>query len=570
MPQQNKPAAYARYMQFFVLCLLLSFSLAACKTDEDNTQSADPKQAQSAQGTELPEKTAQNTTPEYGDRLVIGSIGEASNLVSALSSDSASHEISQWLNVGLLKYDKNLNIVPFAAESYSIKNGGTLLHFTLRQGILWEDGTELSVDDVEFTYKLMCNPKTPTAYAEDFLAVKNFRKIDRYNFEVEYEKPFARSLVTWMSDILPKHALEGQDLLNTPYLRKPLSSGPFVLKEWVQGSHIVLAANKNYFEGRPYIDEIVYRTIPDMATMFLELKAGRLDMMSLTPQQYVLQTKGAAWQKDWQKFHYLSFGYSYIGYNLSREPFNDVRVRRALSHAINCNAIIAGVLLGEGKASNGPYKPETWVYNDKLAPIAYDVEKAKKLLAEAGFTDVNQDGIVEKNGKPLRFTLLTNQGNEQRIKTATIVQHQLKQIGVDMKIRTVEWAAFIKEFVHTGRFEALLLGWNILQDPDIYDVWHSSRAVAGGLNFTGFQNAEADSLLEQARSLLTEQERKPLYDRFQEILQEEQPYTFLYVPYALPIVHSRFHGLSVSPAGLMHNVLKWYVPKQLQKYETSF
>ncbi|MFV0422133.1 peptide-binding protein [Oleidesulfovibrio sp.] len=559
-----------RVLTVFASVLLLCV-LGACdggeKTSTDEQQSLNE---QPSAANPLPEvATKNNVKPDYGGRIVIGTIGEPTNLISALSNDSASKEITSQLYIGLLKYDKDLEIVPWAAESYDVEEGGTLLRFRLRKGIQWEDGTELTADDVEFTYRMMIDPKTPTAYASDFLAVKEFRKIDKYTVEVRYEKPFARSLITWMSDILPKHKLEGQDLVTTPLLRKPVGSGPYKLKEWVPGSRVVLEANDSYFEGRPYIDEVVYRNIPDLATMFLELKAGKLDMMGLTPQQFKFQSNGGEWDANWQKFRYLSFGYAYLGYNLERAPFNELNVRRALSYGIDRKALIAGVLLGEGRTTVGPYKPETWVYNDKLDEYPYDIAEARRLLAQAGFTDSDGNGVVERDGQPFVFTILTNQGNDQRIKAATIIQSQLKQVGVDVRIRTVEWAAFVKEFVEKGRFDAVLLGWNILQDPDIFMVWHSSQAVAGGLNFTKYRNPEVDSLLEQARSVLDQESRKPLYDEVQRILDYEQPYSFLYVPYALPIVHARFKGVEPAPAGLTHNFTKWWVPAGMQRYKAA-
>ena len=509
---------------------------------------------------------ASEQQPTTGDRIIFGSIGEPSNLIPYLATDSASHEIAGQLYVAPLRYDKNLNIEPWAAQSYEVLEDGRRLRFTLRPDIRWADGVPLTADDVEFTYKLMIDPKTPTAYAEDYLVIKRFCKTGPLSFEVVYEEPFARALLTWMGAILPKHLLEGQDLSTTPFLRHPVGAGPFALKEWQPGSRVSLAASPSYFEGRPYLDEAVYRIIPDLSTMFLELKAGRLDSMELSPQQYLRQTTGQAWEKDWHKYRYLSFGYTFLGYNLKHPFFQDVRVRQALGHAIDREALIKGVLFGQGVAAFGPYKPGTWPYNDKLTPLAYDPARATRLLAEAGWDHKNEDGILEKDGVPFAFTILTNQGNDQRIKTATIIQSQFKAIGIKVQIRTVEWAAFIKEFINQGRFDAVILGWNIVQDPDLFDVWHSSRAVAGGLNFTDYRNAEVDDLLLRARATTDQAVRKKLYDRFQEILHDEQPYAFLYIPYALPIVQQRFHGIEPAPAGIMYNFDRWWVPQSMQRY----
>jgi len=505
------------------------------------------------------------TAPVFGDRILFGSIGEPSNLIPYLSTDSASHEIAGQLFVAPLRFNKDLQIEPWAAASYEVHDDGKKLCFVLRRDIFWQDGTPLTADDVEFTYRFMIDPKTPTAYAEDYLAVREFRKTGQYSFEVLYDRPFARALMTWMGAILPKHCLEGQDLATTSFLRHPTGAGPFKLKHWQPGSQVVLAASENYFEGRPCLDEVVYRIIPDSSTMFLELKAGRLDTMNLSPQQYLRQTTGAFWDREWNKYRYLAFTYNFLGYNLNHPFFKDIRVRKALSLTIDREALIKGVLLGQGVAAFGPYKPGTWAYNDNLSPCPYNPEEARRLLAEAGWKP-NQDGILEKDGVPFVFTILTNQGNDQRIKTATIIQSQFKRLGIKTHIRTVEWAAFIKEFVDKRRFDAVILGWSIVQDPDLFDVWHSSRAVPGGLNFTDYRNAEVDELLVRARASTDRAFRKQLYDRFQEILHEEQPYSFLYVPYALPIVQNRFRGIEPAPAGIMYNFDKWWVPENLQRH----
>ena len=197
--------------------------------------------------------------------------------------------------------------------------------------------------------------------------------------------------------------------------------------------------------------------------------------------------------------------------------------------------------------------------------IRQDVDEARRLLDEAGWKK-DKDGLLERDGKPFLFTILVNQGNDSRIKAAIIIQSQLKALGITVHIRTVEWAAFIKEFVNKGHFDAIILAWTITLDPDIYDVWHSSRAKPGGLNFTGYRNAEVDELLVEARSMTDQDRRKELYDRVQEILDAEQPYCFLYVPYALPIVQARFQGIKPALNGIMYNFDRWWVPKDLQRY----
>lgn len=503
--------------------------------------------------------------PVDGGRILFGSIGEASNLIPYLTADAASHEIADLLYVAPLRYDKNLRPEPWAAESWSLEDGGKRLRFTLRKGILWEDGEELTTADVAFTCKLAADPATGSPYAEDFLRIKELRVIDRYTFEAVYDQFFARAVATWMNPILPKHILEGQNIRSTDFARKPIGAGPYRLTSWESGSRMVLTASPTYFMGRPHINKVVYRIIPDTATMFMETRAGRLDVMDLSPLQYLRQTSGPVWEREFRKYRYLASMYVFLGFNLEHPFFKDVRVRRAISLALDRDALVKGVLLGQGIPAFGPFKPGSWANHPTLQPVRQNLAAARALLAQAGFADRNHDGILERDGKPLAFTILTNQGNEQRILTATVIQSQLRAVGVEVHIRTVEWAAFIREFVNKGCFDAVLLGWTIPQDPDIYQVWHSSQAVEGGLNFTHYRNPEVDKLLEEARSLPDQGRRARLYWRIQEILDREQPYCFLFVPYALPVVQRRFQGIEPALAGIMYNFEQWWVPKELQR-----
>jgi peptide/nickel transport system substrate-binding protein len=503
--------------------------------------------------------------PAYGDTLVEGTIGEASTLIPILASDSASHSVAALVYNGLIKYDKNLTIVGDLAESYQVSPDGLTITFKLRKNVTWHDGKPFTSRDVLYTYRVIIDPKTPTAYSEDFKQVAAVTTPDASTVVVRYAKPYAPALASWGVAILPAHLLEGQDITKSPLARKPVGTGPFRFKEWVAGQKIVLEANQNYFEGRPYLDRYVFRLIPDTSTMYMELKAGGVDQMGLTPVQFARQTDTPRFKAAFNKYRYPSNGYLYLGYNLRHPLFKDVRVRRAMTAAINKDELIQGVLFGMGQKANGPMIPGRWAHNPNVKDIPFNPAYAKQLLAEAGWKP-GDDGFLQKDGKPLRFTILTNQGNQQRLMTAQIIQQRLKQVGVDVRIRIVEWAAFLKEFIDKGNFEVVLLAWMTSQDPDMYDIWHSSKTKPGELNFIGYNNPEVDRLLEEGRSTFDIEKRKKAYYRIQDILAEEQPYTFLYVPDALPVVSSRIHGIEPAPAGIGHNLIKWYVPKQEQRY----
>ncbi len=541
----------SRIPVWLLLVLCLALALNGCKAAEDEKQYGGP-----------------DTGPAYGDMLVDGSIGDASTLLPPLAVDAASGEINGLVYDGLVKYDADLNLIGQLAESWQVSPDGLTITFKLRHGVKWHDGAPFTAQDVLFSYQVMVDPKTPTAYSGNYLQVKKAEALDDYTFRVTYGEPFAPALESWGLSILPKHLLAGKDITKSPLGRHPIGTGPYKFKEWRAGEKIALTYNPDYFEGRPYLNGFLYLVKPDTATMFLEFKSGNLDRMNLNPLQYTRQTEYPKFNRLFNKYRYVPFSYIYLGYNLEDPRFADRRVRQALTYAINKKEIIDGVLMGLGEQAYGPYKPGTWYYNPNVPKFAYDPEKAKALLAEVGWRP-NSEGIMVKDGRPFEFTILTNQGNDIRERTAVIIQGRLRQVGILVKIRTVEWAAFVKEFIQKGNFEAMILGWNTGIDPDQYDIWHSSKVKPGELNVTHYQNPEVDRLLDEGRHTFDREKRRRAYFKFQEIIAEDQPYTFLFVPDALPAISKRFRGIKPAAAGIDYNFIKWYVPKNEQKYNMS-
>jgi peptide/nickel transport system substrate-binding protein len=506
------------------------------------------------------------SVPVAGDAVVSGSIGEASNLIPVLATDASSHEVADYVYNGLLKYDRDLKLVGSLAQSWSVSPDGLSITFRLRRGVTWHDGVPFTSRDVLFTYRLVVDPKTPTAYAEDYRQVTRAEAPDPYTFRVVYDRPFAPAIASWTLSILPAHLLEGKDVTKSPLSRNPVGTGPYRFKEWLQGQKIVLEANPDYFEGSPWISRRIIRVIPDTSTMYMELKAGGIDIMGLTPVQYARQTDTPAFADRFNKFRYPSRSYTYLGYNLTNPLFADRRVRQAMTHALDKREIVHGVLLGMGQPAHGPFLPGTWAHNPGVADLTYDPARALLLLREAGWERRSGDGLLAKDGRPFSFTILTNQGNAERLKTAQIIQRRLREIGMEVKIRVVEWASFITQFIDTRRFEAVLLGWSLSPEPDPYDIWFSGKTGPKELNFVGYKNPEVDRLLEEGRRTFDVPRRQRAYWRIQEILAQDQPYTFLYVPDALPVVHARIRGVEAAPAGIGHNYIRWYVPKAEQLY----
>lgn len=541
----------------FIIALVAG--LAGCGENSGKAQDAPVQKEQ---------KSEKNTSKEaFGDAFVESSLGDATGLIYNITSDSASHGIASKIYNGLVEYDKDMNIIGDLAESWDITDGGKVIVFHLKKGVKWHDGQPFTASDVEFTYKFMIDDKTPTSYDADFRLVQSFEIIDDYTVKVTYGEPFAPALISWSMAVLPKHLLEGADVTKSPLLREPVGTGPYRFMEWKAGESITLKANDDYFKGRPYLDRYVMRVIPDTATTFMELLNGAIDIMGLTPLQWTRQTdNNDKFTSQYDKYKYLSFGYEYVGYNHTKEPFNDKRVRQALTYATPKEEIVRGILFDLGIPATGPYKPGTVWYNENVKKYEYSVEKAKALFAEAGWKDTNGDGILDKKGRKLEFELMTNQGNSVRTKICETLQQSWEKVGVKVSIRVLEWATFINEYVDKQKFDALVLGWNITNDPDLYDVWHSSNCGGRKLNFICYKNEELDKLLIEGRKVFDTDKRKVFYHKAQEIIAEDQPYTFLYVPYSLVALSNRLEGIQPAPAGLTHNQDRWWVKKENRKY----
>jgi peptide/nickel transport system substrate-binding protein len=497
--------------------------------------------------------------------FVLSSIGDARRLNPVIANDSASGTINDQVFNGLVKYDKDIKLIGDLAGRWTIANGGKTITFHLRKGVKWHDGAEFTAEDCLFTYKKLIDPNVVTPYGSSYMDVLKAEVVDKHTFRVTYREPFSPALESWAMGIIPKHLLDGKDINTDAFNRNPVGTGPYKFKEWIAGQKIVLVANNDYFEGRPNIDQFIYRIIPDSSTMFQELLFGGVDFMGLTPLQFLRKSETRRIRENYNKFRYPANGYTYMGYNLSNPLFKDTKVRQALSYAINRQNIIDGIMLGLGQPCTGPFSHVSWAYNPDARTYAHDPERARAMLSEAGWKVRPQDGFLARDGRPFRFTILTNQGNNERIRTAEILQQNLKAIGIDVNIRVMEWQAFLEQ-IDKRSFDAIILGWSMGRDPDLYDIWHSSKVKKGEYNFIGYKNPEIDRLLVEGRRSFDIEKRKKIYYRIHAILAEEQPYAFLYVPDALPIAHKRFKGIEAAPLGIMYNFIDWYVPENRSEW----
>ena len=304
-----------------------------------------------------------------------------SRLNPILANDTASSKITDWLFNGLFKYDKDGKPIEDLALSHTFETD-TKLIINLRKNVKWHDGKKFTSKDVVFTYNTILDPKVFNSIKSNYKEVKSVKALDDYTIEITYKKAYFKALEIWMVGILPYHLLKDEkNLMTSSFNKNPIGTGPYTLESFKVGQDIKLKANDTYFEGKPKIDELLYKFIPDTNTSFLFLKQKKLDLSSLTPLQIDRQIDND-FKKSFEIIESQSFSYSYVGLNLKNEKFKDIRIRRALSLAINRQELVDILFFGHGKICNGPFLPGSFAYDEKTKVVQQNIKEAKKLLKD--------------------------------------------------------------------------------------------------------------------------------------------------------------------------------------------
>jgi ABC-type transport system substrate-binding protein len=412
--------------------------------------------------------------------------------------------------------------------------------FDLRNDVTFHDGHPFDSGDVLFTYESIMDPKGTSPRKSDYEPVKNAQVLGPHKIRFTYKRLFSPAIGSWAMGILPEHLLtreklveeakaRGRDpevftLRDSNFGRDPIGTGPFKFAEWKSDEQIHLVRNDKYWDGAPEYEEYVMRIIPDSLTREMEFYAGAVDNYLVQPHQVARFST----DKKYQSFSSLGYFYSYIGYNLRNPLFADKDVRVALGMAIDIDPVIKYILYGEGERVTGPYPKITDWYDPEVKPLPYDPKGALAMLNAKGWMK-NADGWLEKDGKIFEFNLITNSGNSVRKNILTIVQESWRKIGIKCNTQLFEWAVFLKDFVNALKYDALLLGWSMGIDPDLYQIWHSSQAGPRQLNFVGYKNAEVDRLITRIRREYDREKQIVMARELHRIIARDQPYTFLYV-----------------------------------------
>lgn len=532
----------------FIMMLIVS----ACS---DGTVSEEGSKATSP-------KVDEQTGEKSGGSLVLGTTAAPTLFNPYYSTDTSSSTIEGFIFSRLVDVDTEFNPEGDLAESWDFTDDGLTWTFHLREGVKWHDGEDFTADDVVFSYSIPLHEDYIGPRGLPFEVIEKITKIDEYTVEFVLKEPYAPFItITALYQVLPEHILKdvpvaelGMHRFNT---KEPIGTGPFKFNEWKEGEYIELLANEEYFRGKPKLDSIIYKIVPDMNTLMSQLQVGDINLSGISP-QYIETAKKLEEQGKIKVTSGTSNAYEFIGYNLRNELFQDKLVRQALTHAIDKESIVQAILDGAGVVAHGPGSPANWAFNPDVPKFEYSPEEALKKLKEAGW-EPGADGMLEKDGKKFEFVLKTTSANETRQQIAEVVQQQLSEIGIKTSIELLEWSAYIEQTSPPNwNFDAMIAGWSIGSDPDPTWFWHTSE-IENGLNYNGYSNKKVDELLAKNTILADIEERKKVITEAEAIVTEEQPNTFLYYVQGSLASALNLHGPSFNAANTYYKIHEWYI-----------
>ncbi|HCC32714.1 MAG TPA: peptide-binding protein [Clostridiales bacterium] len=500
-------------------------------------------------------------TPVRGDTLVIGDVAPMV-LNPILATDVPSATINGLVFSGLVRANDRLEFEPELAESWDMSPDGLVWTFHLRDDVTWHDGTPFTAEDVAFTLERIRDPHTITVRRGDYEQVDRWEVVDPHTFRVYFKEPFAPALQAFSIGVIPKHLLQGVDINTAPFNTNPVGTGRFRFREWKPDVHVILDRNEEYFEQVPYLDSIAFRLIPDDAVRMEELAGGGIDFAGILPVQYA-RMKGVP-HLAVHRFPALRF--DYFGWNERLPLFDDDRVRNALGLALDREAIAAAAYEGFAVPATGPFPLASWAIDPAVQPLGYDPERAKQLMAEAGWRDTDGDTWLDRDGKRFEFEFLGRAGDPIAKMVIELAMEYYKAIGVKLNPLFLEWGDLVSRLDPPRRaFEAFFLGFSVGVDPDVHIFYHSTQAE-WGFNDTNFQDAEVDRLIDEGRRTMDFAARKQVYYQLHRRLHDTQPVTFMFFREAILGVDQRFQGVVPSPIGTLWNVEHWWVPQAQQKH----
>jgi peptide/nickel transport system substrate-binding protein len=456
------------------------------------------------------------------------------------------------------------------AERWEYDSDSTTIVFVLRRDAVWSDGRPISPHDVVFSYEVLRDPAVASPYAEVWQHLDSVVQVADRRVEFHFRRRYPGMLFDAMIGIIPAHVFEesvsrGAALAGHAALAEPAElvvSGPYRVAEWRRGERLVLEANPRTLTDAPRTKSVVFRVIPELTTRLAELESGRIDVLGVSGPLAAARANPVQANSRYRLESSEDRYYDYIAWNGAMfEPFSQPAIRQALSLAMDRGAILAGLGIDDhARPAAGPYPPIFGAVADPvLRPDPHLPDSARAILAAHGWRDRDEDGLLDRGGIPFRFTLLAAAGNQRRAAAAKIIQAQYAEVGIDMRIRHVEFNALLDAVFERRDFEAVMLGWQIPLEHDylIGHFWPSDHPI----NMTGYASAALDSIIPMAEVAATEEEAVLHWKAAARVIVEDQPFAFLWYFDDVLIVDRRVTGLQVDTYGLYQNLHEWRVER---------
>ncbi len=501
------------------------------------------------------------------DVLTTSLLGDPTILNPVLATDAYAQGILSYIYQGLLDLDiETMELVPMLAERWEASEDHLSYTYWIREGVRWQDGTPFTVDDVLFTFETILDPKVDAARLRNYF--RNLKAIERVGdrgVRFVFTEPYFRAhIMCGRQPIIPKHIFgDGQEMNSHPANRTPVGTGPYRFAEWKTGQRVRLDRFEGYWGDKPAIRGIVYKIIPEQVTAFQLMRKGGLDADTVSAVQWARQTEDRAFNERFSKHRFFPPNYFFVAWNNRKPYFSDPLVRRAMTMLIDREAIVRELLFGQGHVIDSSFYLYGREVDRDITPLPYDPAQAVKLLDASGWIDHDGDGIRDKDGTPFRFVYLYPAESRLARSIGIFMREDLAKVGIDCEPRQIEWATLLK-LLGERNYDATQLGYTGQLESDPFQVWHSSQAEAGS-NLSGFADARADALIEEARRTFDRDRRIELYREFQRIVHAAQPVTFLFTSATLEVVDRRFTDVVDYPMGL--DLMKWGIGPSAVLYE---
>lgn len=467
------------------------------------------------------------------------------------------------------------------AESWETSEDGLTWTFNLRDNVFWSDGEQVDANDFKFTYDAIASDLVETPRKSNVEKIESIEIPDPFTIVVTFNEVNCDGLTDLGLGWLPSHlyAEDFSDIMDSSLNEAPaVSAGPLLFQSWARDDNIVAVRNPDYWEGAPHMDGRIIKVVPDPGARLAQLQSGEISVMGLQPEQIsIIQGND-----NLEIFNFKDDGYAYIGLNLAnpenpmpgqdengnimeQDPhpiLSEKAVRLAMAHALNYDAIIENVYLGQGYQIASNVLPAVqWAHDPTLEPYAYDPELAASILDEAGWVDSDGDGIREKGDLTLSLNLKTNAGNTTREDLGVLVQDQLNEIGFDIEFEAIDFGTLVGQLLGQT-YEMVIIGWTgIGTDPNDDSFWHSRfDTPESGFNFVSYNNEEVDRLLEEGLAVpgCAAADRAPIYKQIQQILHDEIPYIFVTGSVGNTAYTKDWAGIDPGQWSFNYNMHEWY------------